>query len=122
MFGLSATEIVVILVVALLVFGPTRLPGIARRLGRTLGEFRRAAQDLKDGFAGDLMNASPGSPAAHPASEDKGSPAQSSASASQGESAAGDNASASAPKPASTETSSVASDESKSAPGGEERA
>lgn len=121
MFGLSATEIVVILVVALLVFGPTRLPGIARRLGRTLGEFRRAAQDLKDGFAGDLMKASPGSPAAHPASEDKGSPAQASASASQGESAAGDNASASASEPASAEASN-ASGESKAAPGGEERA
>ena len=62
MFGLSATEIVVILMVALLVFGPKRLPAIARRLGRTLGEFRKAADELKDGFASDLMKTTPENP------------------------------------------------------------
>ncbi len=41
------TELLVILVVALIVFGPTRLPELARSLGRAMGEFRRASTDLR---------------------------------------------------------------------------
>lgn len=41
------TEIVVILVIALLIFGPNRLPELARSLGRGFGEFRRASYDLR---------------------------------------------------------------------------
>lgn len=41
------TELLVILVVALIVFGPTRLPELARSLGRAMGEFRRASSDLR---------------------------------------------------------------------------
>jgi TatA/E family protein of Tat protein translocase len=40
-------ELLVILVVALLVFGPDRLPELARNLGRGLAEFRRASSDLR---------------------------------------------------------------------------
>ena len=36
-----------ILVVALLVVGPKRLPGLARSLGRSMAEFRRQANDLR---------------------------------------------------------------------------
>lgn len=45
--GLGTTELLVILVVALLVFGPRRLPELGRKLGKTLGEFRRASEDFK---------------------------------------------------------------------------
>jgi len=38
---------VLILVVALLVVGPKRLPGLARSLGRSMAEFRRQANDLR---------------------------------------------------------------------------
>ena len=48
MFGsLGIPEILFILVVALLIFGPRRLPEIGRTIGRALGEFRRATTDLK---------------------------------------------------------------------------
>jgi sec-independent protein translocase protein TatB len=46
MFGIGPTELVVILVVALLVLGPKRLPEIARALGKGLAEFRRATADV----------------------------------------------------------------------------
>ena len=48
MFGsLGFQEIALILVLALLIFGPRKLPEIGRTLGRSLGEFRRATSDLK---------------------------------------------------------------------------
>ena len=40
-------ELIVIFVVALLVFGPKRLPELGRSLGRGLQEFRRASSELK---------------------------------------------------------------------------
>jgi len=48
MFGpVSINEILLILVLALLIFGPKRLPQIGRTIGRALGEFRRATSELK---------------------------------------------------------------------------
>lgn len=44
---LGFTEILFILVLALLLFGPKRLPELARMLGRGLAEFRRASNDLR---------------------------------------------------------------------------
>ena len=48
MFGIGAPELVIILVVALVVLGPKRLPELARGLGRTLGEFRRATSGVTE--------------------------------------------------------------------------
>ncbi|WP_045214637.1 Sec-independent protein translocase protein TatB [Desulfonatronovibrio magnus] len=47
MFGIGTTELVVILVVALLVLGPKKLPEIAKSLGKTLAEFKRVSTDVK---------------------------------------------------------------------------
>ncbi|MFK7897867.1 MAG: twin-arginine translocase TatA/TatE family subunit [Myxococcota bacterium] len=51
MFGIGPMELLLILVVALLVFGPKRLPELARTLGRGMGEFRRASNDLRQSLA-----------------------------------------------------------------------
>lgn len=48
MFGsIGLPELILIFVVALLLFGPRKLPDVGRSLGRALGEFRRASNDLK---------------------------------------------------------------------------
>lgn len=47
MFGLGVPELIFILVLALLIFGPKRLPEIGRTIGRGMSEFRKASNDLK---------------------------------------------------------------------------
>jgi len=47
MFGIGSTELIVILVVALIVIGPAKLPEMAKSLGKALGEFRRVSTDVK---------------------------------------------------------------------------
>jgi TatA/E family protein of Tat protein translocase len=44
--SLGPAEILVILVIALLVFGPNKMPDIARQVGRGVREFRRVQQHL----------------------------------------------------------------------------
>jgi len=51
MFGIGPLELVMILVVALLVFGPKRVPELARTVGKGLAEFRRASNDLRQSLA-----------------------------------------------------------------------
>ena len=48
MFGpIGIWEMVIILVVALIVFGPRKLPELGRSLGKSLGEFKRASSELR---------------------------------------------------------------------------
>ena len=54
MFGIGGWEMVLICVVALLVFGPKRLPELARSLGKGLAEFRKASSDLRRSIDFDL--------------------------------------------------------------------
>lgn len=45
--SLGFPELLMIFFVALIIFGPKRLPDIGRSVGKALGEFRRATNDLK---------------------------------------------------------------------------
>jgi sec-independent protein translocase protein TatB len=50
MFGIGFPELMLILVIALIVIGPKRLPDVAKALGRGLGEFKRATDEMKQTF------------------------------------------------------------------------
>ena len=48
MFGIGMPEMIMILVVALIVIGPKKLPDIAKGLGRAFNEFKKATSDFKE--------------------------------------------------------------------------
>ncbi|HEX5503025.1 MAG TPA: twin-arginine translocase TatA/TatE family subunit [Thermomicrobiales bacterium] len=50
MFGIGTPELIVILVVALIVFGPQRLPEIAAQVGKAIRDFRQMSSDLTGEF------------------------------------------------------------------------
>lgn len=50
MFGIGMPELLIIFVIALLVFGPKELPKIGRTIGKAMGEFRRASDELREGI------------------------------------------------------------------------
>ena len=54
MFGLGMGEIAIILVLALLLLGPQKLPDAAKQLGKGLREFKKATEDLKQQFESEL--------------------------------------------------------------------
>ena len=48
MFGpIGMPELIIIFVIALIVFGPRKLPDLGKSLGRSLAEFKRASNDLR---------------------------------------------------------------------------
>lgn len=47
-FGIGTGEILIILVIALIIVGPHKLPELAKMLGKGFTEFKKAADDLKD--------------------------------------------------------------------------
>ena len=83
MFGIGMTELMVIFVIGLLVLGPKRLPELARSLGRTLAEFRRASTDLRHEFldVNERVHLDPPSESA--SSDEAEDPAEAKASASE---------------------------------------
>ena len=50
MFGVGVPELVVIFLVALIILGPKQLPEVAKFLGKALGEFRRATDEISAEF------------------------------------------------------------------------
>ena len=50
MFGIGTEELLLILVIALIVLGPERMPRVARDIGRVLGDLRRTSDELREEF------------------------------------------------------------------------
>jgi sec-independent protein translocase protein TatA len=59
-FNIGAPELILVLVVVLILFGPGKLPEVGQALGKTVREFRHASNDLD-------LNAQPAAAAATPA-------------------------------------------------------
>ncbi len=49
-FGLQPIHLIIIAIVALILFGPARLPEIGRGLGRALNEFRKGTKEMTESF------------------------------------------------------------------------
>lgn len=78
MGNIGLPEILVVLVVALLVLGPNRLPGAARQMGKALQEFRRVTTDfqtdVRDAFSEPGVFAEPPPPPPTPGTPPPGAP------------------------------------------------
>ena len=47
MFGIGLPELIIIMVIALVVIGPNKLPDLARAIAKGMAEFKKATQEIK---------------------------------------------------------------------------
>lgn len=68
--NIGSPELMLIAIVALLVFGPSKLPELGRTVGRAVGEFRKAARDLQQTWELEAANAARPDPPNVPGTEE----------------------------------------------------
>lgn len=56
MFGLGLPEIIVIFVIALVVFGPKKLPDLGKSIGRAMAEFKKASEDFQESVRSEMKD------------------------------------------------------------------
>ncbi len=66
MGNIGMPELVMILVLALLLFGPKKLPEIGKQVGKALGEFKRTSNELKRTIEDEMDRATKETPPAEP--------------------------------------------------------
>lgn len=52
MFNIGVPELIVILVIALIIFGPGKLPDVGKAIGKSLNEFKKASREVQDEITG----------------------------------------------------------------------
>ncbi len=52
MFNLGIPELIIILVLALIIFGPGKLPDVGRAIGKSINEFRKASREITEEVTG----------------------------------------------------------------------
>ncbi|MEE9519729.1 MAG: Sec-independent protein translocase protein TatB [bacterium] len=70
MFGIGMQELLIVLVIALIILGPKKLPEMARTLGRAFAELQRATQDLRSSVDFDVEEGEDEEPEEEPAEDD----------------------------------------------------
>jgi sec-independent protein translocase protein TatA len=56
MFGLGIPELIVIFVIALIVFGPKKLPDLGKSIGRAMAEFKKASDEFQDSVRSEIKD------------------------------------------------------------------
>jgi TatA/E family protein of Tat protein translocase len=56
MFNIGLPELLIILAIALIVFGPNKLPELAKAVGRAMREFKKATDEVKESFVAETKD------------------------------------------------------------------
>jgi sec-independent protein translocase protein TatA len=74
LLGLSGTELLVVMVVILVLFGAKRIPEFAKGLGKGINEFKKASREVTDAIETESTSAVPKAPPANTAAQTQAAP------------------------------------------------